>query len=186
MKKLLCLSATLFIGAIFIMANPRVSGSGPDIKKKKETRREQEKAKIEVSLYPPRRAIKFQFSQDFPNAKFATWAQGKFVEASFLDGDVLKVAYYDEDNNLVGTTTDMDAAALPEKARDHIDQMYPGYSIEKVVFFDDNEANDTDMFLYNISFDDADNYFPLLVRGSKKIILKVTPEGEVSFFESLR
>ena len=87
---------------------------------------------------------------------------------------------------MVGTTTDVDASALPEKARDHIDKIYPGYTIEKVVFFDDNEANDNDMFLYNQSFEDEDNYFPLLVKGSSKIILKVSPKGEVSFFENLK
>ena len=80
----------------------------------------------------------------------------------------------------------MDATALPEKARDRIDKMYPGYTIEKVVFFDDNEANETDMLLYNESFEDQDNYFPLLVKDSKKIILKVSPEGEISFFQELK
>jgi len=63
--------------------------------------------------------------------------------------------------------------------------MYPGYTIEKVVFFDDSEANDTDMFLFNQSFEDEDNYFPLLAKDSKKIILEVSPEGRVSFFQSL-
>ncbi len=173
MKKLFCLSAALFIAVIFVMADPLVTGN-PDIKKKKENR------------FEPGRAIEFEFKQDFPNAKYVTWAYSEFVEASFLDGDVIKIAYYDEDNNLVGTTTDMDATALPAKARDHINKMYPGYTIEKVVFFDDNEANDTDMFLYNQSFDDEDNYFPLLVNGSKKIILKVSPEGRVSFFEDFK
>ena len=186
MKKLFCLSAALFIGATFTVANPFATGSGPGIKKKKENRREHEKVKNEVSLYPPGRAMGFQFIQDFPNAKYVTWAQGRFAEASFLDGDVRKIAYYDEENNLVGTTTDMDAGALPERALDHINKMYPGYAIEKVVFFDDNEGNDTDMFLYNTSFEDEDNYFPVLVKRSKKIILKVSPEGEVSFFESLK
>jgi len=156
------------------MADPLVTGNGRDIKKKKETR------------WEPSRAIKLEFLQDFPNAKYVTWFYGQFVEASFLDGDVIKVAYYDEDNNLVGTTTDVDASALPEKARDHISKVYPGYTIEKVVFFDDNEANDTDMFLYNQSFDDEDNYFPLLSNGSKQIILKVSTEGRVSFFEALK
>jgi len=148
MKKLFCLSAALFIAVISIMANPLVTGQPHGIKKKKETR------------WGPNRAIAFQFSRDFPDAKFVSWAYGAFVEATFLDNTVLKTAYYDEDNNLVGTTTDMDATALPEKARDHIDKMYPGYTIEKVVFFDDNEANETDMLLYNESFEDEDNYFP--------------------------
>ncbi len=186
MKKLFCLSAALFIAVVLVMANPLVTGNGPGIKKKTETRKKQQTEKSEISLRPPSRAIEFEFSQDFPNAKYVTWADGKFVEASFLDNDVLKIAYYDEDNHLVGTTTDVDATALPEKARDHIDKIYPGYTIEKVVFFDDNEANDNDMFLYNQSFEDEDNYFPLLIKDSSKIILKVSPKGEVSFFENLK
>jgi len=185
MKKLFCLSAALFIAVVLIMANPLVTGNGPDIKKKTENGKKQ-REKSEISLRPPSRAIGFEFSQDFPNAKYVTWADDKFVEASFLDNDVLKIAYYDEDNHLVGTTTDVDASALPEKARDHIDKTYPGYTIEKVVFFDDNEANDNDMFLYNHTFEDEDNYFPLLVKGSSKIILKVSPKGEVSSFENLK
>lgn len=171
MKKLFCLSATLFLGVVLIMANPPATGKDPDIKKKKENR------------WKPNPATEFQFLKDFPKAEFVNWTYGAFSEASFLDDDVLKTAYYDNDDNLVGTTADMDATALPEKARDHINKMYPGYTIEKVVFFDDNEANDTNMSLYNQSFEDEDNYFPLLVKGSKQIILKVSPEGEVSFFE---
>jgi len=174
MKKVFCLSAALFIAVILVMADPLITGNGHDIKKKKETR------------WEPSRAIRFEFLQDFPNAKFVTWFYGQFVEASFIDNDAIKTAYYDDDNNLVGTTTDVDASALPEKARDHISKMYPGYTIEKVVFFDDNEANDTDMFLFNQSFEDEDNYFPLLVKGSKQIILEVSPEGKVSFFQNVK
>jgi len=186
MKKLFCLSVALFIAAVLVMANPAISDNGHDINKKKENRKEQQKEKIEISLRSPSRAVEFAFSQDFPNATCVTWAEGDFVEASFLDNDVMKTAYYDQDNNLVGTTTDMDVAALPQEARDRIGKMYPGYTIEKVVFFDDNEANDTNMSLFDQSFEDEDNYFPLLVKGSKEIILKVSPEAEVSFFENYK
>jgi hypothetical protein len=186
MKKLFCLSAALFIAVVLVMANPLVTGNGPDTKKKTENRKKQQREKSEISLRPPTRAIEFEFSQDFPNAKYVTWAEGRFVEASFLDNDVLKIAYYDEDNHLIGTTADVDASALPEKAKDNIDKIYPGYTIEKVVFFDDNEANDTNMFLFNHSFEDEDDYFPLLVKDSSRIILKVSLKGEVSFFENLK
>ena len=111
---------------------------------------------------------------------------GFFVEATFFENGVAKTAYYDENDNLLGTTTNVDLIALPEKARDHINKEYPGYSIEKVVFFGDNEANDTDMSLFNQSVEDEDNYFPLLVKGSKEIILKVSPEGDVSFFGNFK
>jgi len=80
----------------------------------------------------------------------------------------------------------VDASALPQKARDHISKVYPGDTIEKVVFFDDNEANDTDMSLFNQSFEDEDNYFPLLINGSREIILKVSTEGDVSFFGNFK
>ena len=56
----------------------------------------------------------------FSKASSVNWTYGEFVEATFLDSGVPKTAYYDDDNNLVGTTTDEDATALPEKARDHI------------------------------------------------------------------
>jgi hypothetical protein len=42
---------------------------------------------------------------------------GFFVEATFFENGVAKTAYYDENDNLVGTTTDVDLIALPEKAR---------------------------------------------------------------------
>ena len=174
MKKLFCVSAALFIAVISIMASPRIPGKSYGIKKKKEIR------------WEPSRAVESQFSRDFPDARFVTWAYGAFVEAGFLDNTVLRTAYYDMDNNLVGTTTDMDVTALPEKARERIEKMYPGYTIDKVVFFDDNEANETDMLLYNQSFEDKDNYFPLLTKDSKQIILKVSTEGEVSFFQELK
>jgi len=174
MKKLFCLSAVLFIAVILVMANPVTSGNDRGVKKKKETR------------WEPNRATEFEFSKDFPNASAVTWNFGAFVEASFLDNGVAKTAYYDDDDNLVGTTNEVDVTALPEKARDHISKVYPGYTIERVVFFDDNEANDTDMSLFDQSFEDEDNYFPLLSNGSKQIILKVSPKGKVSFFENFK
>ena len=174
MKKLFCLSAALSIAAVCVLANPVVTGNDRGVKKKKENR------------WEPNTAIEFQFSKDFPKANSVNWTYHEFVEATFLDNGVAKTAYYDENDNLVGTTTDVDVVALPVKARDQITKEYPGYSIEKVVFFDDNEANEADMSLFNQSFADEDNYFPLLIKDSKEIILKVSPEGDVSFFGNFK
>ena len=174
MKKLFCLSAALSIAAVCVLANPVVTGNDRGVKKKKENR------------WEPNTAIEFQFSKDFPKANSVNWTYHEFVEATFFENGVAKTAYYDENDNLLGTTTNVDLIALPEKARDHINKEYPGYSIEKVVFFGDNEANDTDMSLFNQSFADEDNYFPLLIKDSKEIILKVSPEGNVSFFGNFK
>jgi hypothetical protein len=123
---------------------------------------------------------------DFPNAKSITWTRSAFTEATFYDGDVLKTAYYDEDNGLVGTTTDVDYSMLPGKARHYINKKYPGYSVRRVILFDDNESNDTDMFLFNSSFRDEDTWFPVLTSGSKQIILRVTADGNVLFFQNYK
>ena len=50
MKKLFCLSAALSIAAVFVMANPVVTGNDHGVKKKKENR------------WEPNAAIEFQFS----------------------------------------------------------------------------------------------------------------------------
>ena len=41
------------------------------------------------------------------------------------------------------------------------------------------------MILWGIQFDDADNYFAELSKGTKKLVVKVSPEGSVSFFKNL-
>jgi hypothetical protein len=51
-----------------------------------------------------------------------------------------------------------------------------------VILFDDNEANGTDMVLYSGSFEDEDNYFPVLTNATMEPILKVAMNGDVSFF----
>jgi hypothetical protein len=55
-----------------------------------------------------------------------------------------------------------------------------------VIFYDDNEHNDNDMMLYGIQFEDEDNYFVELSKGSKQIVLQVTPEGNIFFFTELK
>ena len=67
-----------------------------------------------------------------------------------------------------------------------IKKKYPGYKVENVIFFDDNEANDTDMMLYGIQFEDADNYFVELSKNNQTLVVQVNPFGEVFFFKQVR
>jgi len=73
------------------MADPHVTANGPGIKKKKENRKEQQREKIEVSLRPPGQIIEFEFSQDFPNAKYVTWASGNLSKLHVLTTRCLKL-----------------------------------------------------------------------------------------------
>ena len=94
-------------------------------------------------------------------------------------------AFYDGDGSLVGTTSSITFAQIPAKGQKEINTKYKGYKIGPVVFFDDNENNETDMILYGLQFDDTDSYFVELTKGQDKIVVKVDPAGFVDFFMKL-
>lgn len=75
---------------------------------------------------------------------------------------------------------------LPAKAQQEIIKHYTNYEKAPVIFYDDNEYNDTDMILYGLQFQDEDNYFiELADKKGRPIVLKVTPGGEVSYFTDM-
>ncbi|HTF27222.1 MAG TPA: hypothetical protein VK625_00180, partial [Flavitalea sp.] len=127
------------------------------------------------------------FYTDFGNVPAGRWMRtSNFDEVLFTkDGHLMK-AYYDFDANLVGTTSRKIFADIPMNAQKFIDKNYKGYIKEKVVLFDDNEPNETDMILYGEQFDDADNYFVELKKDNKEIVLQVNMSGDVSFFKQLK
>lgn len=120
---------------------------------------------------------------DIPNVK---WKRAHyFDEAIFTkDGKEMK-AYYDISSKLVGTSSIKTFADIPTNAQKEIKEKYKDYSIGEVVFFDDNEGNETDMLLWDTQFDDADNYFVPLTKNNKTIILEVNLKGDVAFFKQL-
>jgi hypothetical protein len=130
---------------------------------------------------------KQSFATDFGNVDNVTWSRlDNYDEADFLKNGKAISAFYDYNANLVGTTQNKSFSDIPQKAQNDIARWYKGYTPVDVVFFDDNEANDTDMILYGTQFDDQDSYFVEMVNGTRKIVLHVTMDGGVDFFTRLR
>jgi hypothetical protein len=128
-------------------------------------------------------AIKSQFSADYPDAQNVHFARTKGLNAvSFTQDKNIMTAYYDNRDQLIGTILKQSIADLPENAQNEIRNKYPGYSIANVVKFDDNQSDDTEMILYGVSWDDADNYFVELKNDSKTIVVKVDLTGGVEAF----
>ena len=151
-------------------------------KEKKEARKELRKLNGKIA---DTRA-KEHFATDFSNVTDAQWKRTDyFDEATFTKDGKTMVAYYDHEANLVGTTTGATFAELPAKAQNYIDKKYKDYIKGRVIFFDDNEFNASDMLLYGIQFDDEDNYFAELQKGNNKIIVRVNTAGQVYFFKQL-
>jgi hypothetical protein len=127
-----------------------------------------------------------EFNEEFgpkPNVKCKQI--GFLYRASFKkEGQHFKV-YYDEQAKQVGPVVHKSFVDLPATAQEYIHSNYKGYETKEVLYFDDNELNETDMILYGKQFDDFDSYFVELKKGHKKIVLRINPPGEVSFFKQL-
>lgn len=129
---------------------------------------------------------KEQFYRDFGDvAVTKSVRRGNLDEFTFPKEGQFVTAIYDLESKLVGTTEKKTFSDIPGKAQIYILDKYPDYKIGEVVFFDDNEQNETDMVMYGQSFDDADNYFVALKKDNKTTILKVNMEGDTEYFKEM-
>ncbi|MCX6240168.1 MAG: hypothetical protein NTY07_21945 [Bacteroidia bacterium] len=185
MKKLAILSmAFLFVVSV---SNLQAQESKKEVKKeeKKEAKAERKALRIlegsEVSV-----ASKNSFNADFGALPNVIWQRSQnFDEATFTKNGQKMTAYYDFESKLVGTTSNITLSDAPSNVQKVIKDKYKNYKIGPVIFFDDNEANQTDMLLRGIQFDDEDNYFAELTKGNSTIMVRVDSEGRVYFFKKL-
>lgn len=185
MKKLMVSTmAFLFVVAAVLGQAPKTAST-----QTKETKKE-----VKAKMAPLKKlegktvssVAKNSFSTDFGSIPNVKWERSlNFDEATFMkDGKEMK-AYYDFEGKLVGTTERKMFTDIPAKAQTEIKLKYKDYSIGPVVFFDDNELNTTDMSLWNTQFEDQDNFFVELAKGTNKIIVQVHPTGDINFFTQL-
>jgi hypothetical protein len=185
MKKIAVVSATILLSFLEIQSFAQNEQKAA-IKETKKELKEERKAlrKLDGTIVSP--AAKSNFNKDFPSASNVQWRRyDTYDEVAFtIDGKKYK-SFYDYDANLVGTTSPKTFAELPERGQKEIKEKYKDYKIGPILFFDDNEANATDMILYGTQFDDTDSYFVELTKGPEKIAVQVTSAGFVNFFKKL-
>jgi hypothetical protein len=175
--------------AIFALASLQLSAketkNAATRTQKKEIKTERkELRKLEGNVVSDR--SKNAFIANFGNVPNVNWKRtNNFDEATFTKDGEKMTSFFDFDSKLVGTTIVKSFADLPSDAQKEVKLKYKDYKIGPVILFDDNEANDTDMILYDTQFDDADNYFVELSKGNEKTILMVNTDGVVSFFKKI-
>lgn len=169
----------------------RGNGNGPEYGKEVKSARpaKSEKAPINAEASESVSAeIMTSFDINYPKAEDVVWNRtDNLNQAIFTNAkDGLRTsAYYDFDGNLVGSTTAKKLADLPEKAQQIIKTAYKDYSVGPIIYFLDNPINDTDLVLWATVFNDTDMYFAELDKGTQKIIVRITPSGDVSYFKEL-
>ena len=185
MKKLAIFSVfTLFAFSLMAGQTPKSEkGQGQETKKEQKAARVPLK-KLEGNVVSDE--AKKNFILDFSDVKDAQWKRsGTFDEVTFTKDHKQLTAYYDSGGMLVGTTSAREFSDLPDKGRQEIKSKYKDYTVNQVIFYDDNESNPTDMILWATQFDDEDLYFVELAKGINKIVVMVTPAGKVSMFKQL-
>ncbi len=193
MKRILFVSAAALMTFMSVQAQSSdeisKNENGTSKEDRKEVRKEKKQARItlrkmEGGYINP--MSKDNFYRDFGDQPDAKWTKGSFFEeVEFMKDGIATTAYYDYDAKLVGSTCLKRFEDLPADAQKQIKKDYKDYTIENIVFFDDNENNDTDMILYNDQFDDEDNYFVELIKDNKKVIVEFTMDGQTNFFKAL-
>ncbi len=186
MKKVL-VSALTFLFVVFI-----AQGQAPKTEKMqaKGTKKEVKSTRVPLKKLAGKEinpVAMANFKVDFPNVQGAQWSKADyFDQASFTKDGVPMMAYYDFDGKLVGTTSIKKFTDLPVSAQNRIKTEYKDYNIGKVLFFDDNEENTTDMYMYGNQFDDADVYFVELEKAGKITVIQVNPDGHIFLFADLK
>jgi len=193
MKKLLFASAAILMAFTVTQAQSGDALAKNDTKPSKEERKEFKKEKRDerTSLrklednevnYQSKEAF-YSIYGDLPGVE---WTKGKYFDEAIFDVEgISTTAYFDYDAQLVGTTSEKTFADLPVSAQNRIKKEYKDYTVEKILFFDDNEDIDTNMVLYGGEFNDEDNYFVELKKDNKVSVLQVTMDGLVGFFTEL-
>jgi len=127
------------------------------------------------------------FAVDFADAENVGWMRlDSYDEADFMKDGKAMSAFYDGKGKLVGTTQNKPFSDIPQRAQSDIARFFKGYTPVDVILYDDNEDNDTDMMLYGMQLQNRDNYFVEMASDTKKIVLEVSPNGEVGYVARLR
>jgi ribosomal protein L12E/L44/L45/RPP1/RPP2 len=188
MKKIFLAAGILLTAATATFAQNNISNDAQEAKMNgTETRKEMREERRAENRNEVSSSTINQFALDFPGVTNVQFAKTKnFDEVTFMSGNKRMTAYYDYKNSLIGTTEEKSFADLPAKAQKAIHKEYAGYTISEVFKFDDNEDNGSEMLLYGLPFNNAENYFAELKKGKKAIVVQVDQAGEVSYFINIK
>ncbi|MBS1533047.1 MAG: hypothetical protein JSU01_22290 [Bacteroidetes bacterium] len=130
--------------------------------------------KIDVSY-----TVVNEFNADFAGAKNVTWTVSKdFQKANFILNGVKTTAFYNHEGEFVAVTMNVDAKAIPAKAKAEIADKYNGYDVAGVIVVQNNTELNPEA--------DETAYFVDLKNESKEILVKITPSLHTEFYTEVK
>ena len=119
------------------------------------------------------------FTVDFADAKDVNWTVTKNTQkATFTVDGVKKTAFYNLNGEFLGVTQRVDAKAIPAKTLKQIAKDYKGYEIGEVIVYQANtDVNDTI---------DPTSYFVDLKNDAHEVLVRITQQANVEFFQQVK
>ena len=156
--------------------------AGPKTDKTAKEARAARAVKVETVTYFAERS----FIEIFGNVPDVVWEiNSQFDKANFEKNGKAICAYFSKTGEFIGTTFPVAFAELPKNAQATIEKKY-GTDIVDIFEFDDNEESDATLNIDGITLDDNDNYYVAVKESDQSnIILQVSMDGEVSYFERI-
>lgn len=180
---LMFIAILLFVGFSFAQTTESNPASGKnDIGYKLSRKTSEEKMNIKLVKDISSSTLN-SFKSDFPGAENVVWMTTPtgYTEVEFTLGNSNRTAFYDSDNHLIGNSQSVDYNSIPANASAYIAKHYKGYTPEKVMFYDDNEANGNNLNIFGNTLD-HDGYYASMKNGNKQIVLHISTDGNVTYF----
>ena len=116
-----------------------------------------------------------QFKNDFRSADDVLWTvTSNCQKVSFTDNNIDYTAFYSLNGEYLGLTEKVDYKALPAVAQKEIADDYTGYTVSSVIKY--KTQGTTEPVVYFVDVKNA----------ASEVVLKVTPDQNVAFFQKVK
>ncbi len=127
-----------------------------------------------------------QFSSRFQNATNVNWVvTDRFQKASFMLNGKKMSAFFDINGDYIATTQYLSVDKLPAVSKNRIAKLYKDYAVEDVIKYDIDVQDDNHLYALTGRRNYNMIYFASLKNEKERIVVKITPDGEISYLKSL-
>jgi len=128
-----------------------------------------------------------QFNADFSDAANVVWTiTPTSQKAEFTIDGVKKTAFYSLTGNYLGLTEEVEYVKIPASAQKEIADKYKEYTAGQVIKFESNEAESPVFVNMAITQSVPVDYFVDLKKNGSEILVRVSSQGGVYFFKTVK
>ncbi len=126
------------------------------------------------------------FQSKYQAAVNVKWTvTNQFQKAAFTMNGVKMAAFFDANGDYIATTQYVGVEKLPAVSKGKLKKFYGDYSVGEVVRYDFDGQEDSNLYMLTGKRNYNTIYFASLKNGKEEMVVKITPDGDVSFLKDL-